>query len=307
MTVTPTADDDSGAVAVGGTLTVPAVSGLLANDHGTSLTVTGASTPGHGTVTVQPDGAWTYVPDAGWSGTDTFTYVVTDGTTTLTRTVTVTVTPTAADDAVQAPPGAATTVPASRGLLANDAGDLTVTSYTQPGRGTVVVDPSGGYVYTPPDGWSGRTTFTYTARDGAGHTVTRTATVTVSPVGVDDEYRTPTGGGTTVPAERGLLANDDGALTVVRHTQPAQGSVVVAPDGSFTFTPPRGWTGTTTFTYTASDGVTEVTRTVTVTVERAAGAHLADTGARADVWLVLAAAFLVTGAALVALRRRGPA
>ena len=307
VTVTPTADDDSGAVAVGGTLTVPAASGLLANDRGTSLTVTGASTPGHGTATVQPDGAWTYVPDAGWSGTDTFTYVVTDGTTSLTRTVTVTVTPTAADDAVQVPPGAATTVPASQGLLANDAGDLTVTSYTQPDHGTVVVDPSGGYVFTPPDGWSGRTTFTYSARDGAGHTVTRTATVTVSPVGADDGYRAPNDGGTTVPADRGLLANDDGALTVVRHTQPAQGSVVVSPDGSFTYTPPRGWTGTTTFTYTASDGVSELTRTVTLTVERAAGAHLAHTGARADVGLVLAVTLLTVGAGLVALRRRGPA
>ncbi len=267
VVVVPTADDDHGAVATGGTLDVPAVSGLLAGDRG-ALAVTGTSTPGHGTVTARPDGSWTYVPTPGWSGTDTFTYTASDGTTTLTRTVTVTVVPLAADDAASLPAGGPTTVPAGRGVLANDGGDLTVVGHTQPGEGRVDVRPDGGYTYTPPAGWSGTTTFTYTARDGAGQEVTRTVTLTVLPAAQDDAYRTGSSTTLTVDAGRGLLVNDTGALTVVGHSQPAHGTVDVRADGSFTLTPTPGWHGTDTFTYTVDDGTNPpLTRTVTVTVD----------------------------------------
>jgi hypothetical protein len=43
-------------------------------------------------VVVNADGTVTYTPDPGFSGVDTFTYTVSDGTTTATGTVTVTVT-----------------------------------------------------------------------------------------------------------------------------------------------------------------------------------------------------------------------
>jgi len=269
LTVVPTALDDTAAVAVDGVLTVPTASGLLANDRGTLQVVT-TSPPGHGTVVAAPDGSWTYTPARGWSGTDTFTYDATDGTTTLRRTVTVRVTPVAADDVATLAAGAPLTLPASQGVLANDAGDLTVTAWTQPADGRVTVAPDGGYTYTPPPGWSGRTTFTYTATDGAGHDVTRVATLTVVPDAVDDAYTTGAGTPLTVPAARGVLGNDTGALTVTSHTQPAHGRVDVHPDGSLTYTPAPGRHGTVTFTYTASDGANPaVTRTVTVTVEPA--------------------------------------
>ncbi|RXZ65503.1 Ig-like domain-containing protein [Pelagerythrobacter rhizovicinus] len=61
-----------------------------------------ASDPANGTATVNPDGTVTYVPDANFSGTDTFDYSTTadDGTTVVT-TVTVTVNP--VSDAPQVP------------------------------------------------------------------------------------------------------------------------------------------------------------------------------------------------------------
>jgi len=266
IVVVPTATDDTGAVAVDGVLTVPAGSGLLANDAGT-LAVVAASDPPHGAVSWLPDGSYVYTPDARWSGTDTFTYDASDGTTTLTRTVTIDVTPTAADDAFTVPAGEPTTVPASAGVLANDRGDLSVTGSTQPGQGTVAVAPDGGFLYTPPAGWSGVTSFDYSVVDGAGHAVTRTVTVTVAPVASDDAYST--GASTTlgVPVAGGLLANDRGALTVTGSTDPGHGTAVVGPDGAFTYTPTLGWSGQDTFTYTVRDGVNPpVTRTVTVTV-----------------------------------------
>jgi hypothetical protein len=37
--------------------------------------------PAHGTVTIGKDGGFTYKPTAGFEGTDTFTYMITGGTT----------------------------------------------------------------------------------------------------------------------------------------------------------------------------------------------------------------------------------
>jgi VCBS repeat-containing protein len=70
---------------VGTTPTGPAAttSGSLLNgdsdpDSGGAISVTGNSSPAHGTVTVNADGTFTYEPNAGFSSTDSFTYTITD-------------------------------------------------------------------------------------------------------------------------------------------------------------------------------------------------------------------------------------
>src|SRR5262249_46255745 len=63
---------------------------------------------------------------------------------------------------------------------------------------------------------------------------------------------------TLTVAAPGVLANDTdpsgGTLTVVSNTQPANGSVTMNSDGSFTYTPNQDFAGTDTFTYTISNG-----------------------------------------------------
>jgi len=57
--------------------------GVLANDSDAdtpSLQAGVATNPSHGTLALQPSGAFTYTPAAGFSGTDSFTYQVTDQT-----------------------------------------------------------------------------------------------------------------------------------------------------------------------------------------------------------------------------------
>ena len=64
------------------TLTMTA-SGILANDvdlDGDLLTVSLVSGPGNGTVALAADGSFVYTPNAGFSGVDTFVYVLSDGT-----------------------------------------------------------------------------------------------------------------------------------------------------------------------------------------------------------------------------------
>ena len=100
----PTAVADTYSLGEGHTFSVPASSGLLANDSDidpssvlTAVLVTG---PAHGTLTLDPDGSFTYVPDANFNGVDTFTYQASDGTATSTP---VTVTLNVSDDVTLSP------------------------------------------------------------------------------------------------------------------------------------------------------------------------------------------------------------
>ncbi len=94
-----------------------------------------------------------------------------------------------------------------------------------------------------------------------------------SPVAVNDSYSSLGNVGITVPVGNGLLVNDfdiDNApnpLTVTGvNTAGTQGQVTFNANGSFTFMPNAGFEGTTTFTYTVTDGTFNSTGTVTVTV-----------------------------------------
>jgi hypothetical protein len=60
----------------------------------------------------------------------------------------------------------------------------------------------------------------------------------------------------SVTADQGLLANDIGSpLTLITHTEPAHGKLILNPDGSFMYTSTGGYTGADTFSYTVSDVV----------------------------------------------------
>ncbi|WP_460662355.1 Ig-like domain-containing protein [Kribbella swartbergensis] len=95
--------------------------------------------------------------------------------------------------------------------------------------------------------------------------------VNAAPVGAADAYGTVEDKPLAVNAP-GVLANDTDAdgdtLTAGGLTQPANGAVVLAANGSFTYTPKSGFSGTDTFTYRASDGTAaSAPTTVTITVE----------------------------------------
>jgi uncharacterized repeat protein (TIGR01451 family) len=92
-----------------------------------------------------------------------------------------------------------------------------------------------------------------------------------SVVALNDAYSTVGNVSISVPAASGLLINDinlDGDVLNVTgiNTAGTQGNVTFSPDGSFTFNPNPGYTGSTTFTYTVSDGTYNSMGTVTITV-----------------------------------------
>jgi VCBS repeat-containing protein len=74
----------------------PTTNTLLANDSdpdaATTLTITGNTTPAHGTVTIDSTtGGFLYTPTAGYTGADSFQYTLSDGSLTATGTVNITV------------------------------------------------------------------------------------------------------------------------------------------------------------------------------------------------------------------------
>ncbi|HEX4607948.1 MAG TPA: Ig-like domain-containing protein [Urbifossiella sp.] len=282
----PVANPDATTTAEGTPVTV----GVLGNDtdaDGDPLTVAAVGTAGHGTVTT--DGTTvTYTPAANWSGTDSFTYTVSDGNGGFSSaTVTVTVTPVnrppvGAADTYSVAAGAALTVPAA-GVLANDSdpdGDpLTAVLVSGPANGTVVLHPDGSFTYTPAAGFQGADQFVYRASDGTSTSADIVVTLRVvpgnrPPVGVDDSYTAASGTVLRVNTP-GVLANDtdpDGdPITAVLAAGGSHGTVTMAADGSFTYTPDPGFAGTDAFTYRVSDGVLESNLvTVTVAVQGAA-------------------------------------
>ena len=204
----PVAAADSYSLGQGSTLTL-AAPGVLDNDttNGASIVSYGATTgteqavPGSptptshgGLVTMAADGGFSYTPSAGFTGTDTFSYVIRNGGGSATGAVSLTVSPLpeARNDTFNATRGTTLNVPAA-GVLTNDTlNGATLKSYgpssgaeqPSPGSptlsshgGSVILNSDGSFSYTPPSGFTGSDSFLYVIQNGVGSS---TATVTLS-------------------------------------------------------------------------------------------------------------------------------
>jgi hypothetical protein len=85
---------DNYSVLDNGKLTVAATAGVLANDlsaNGQPISAVAASSPSHGSLTLNADGSFTYTPAANFAGTDGFTYQAkgSDGTLSASATVSI--------------------------------------------------------------------------------------------------------------------------------------------------------------------------------------------------------------------------
>ncbi|MGI9550911.1 MAG: Ig-like domain-containing protein, partial [Aurantibacter sp.] len=156
------------------------------------------------------------------------------------------------------------------GVLSNDSdpdGDeISILAYdtTSNAGGTVLLNPDGGFNYTPPDEFEGNDLFSYIITDGRGGIDTAQVNISViknatDPVANDDVYSTNKNTVLVIEAP-GVLANDTDPngdpLAVVDFDQMGTlgGSVQMNPDGSFTFTPATDSIDTDTFSYVVSDG-----------------------------------------------------
>jgi large repetitive protein len=127
-------------------------------------------------------------------------------------------------------------------------------------------------------GTYGAITGTFADTDGnhTGSSSTNTLSLTVNPVpggpvALADSYHTGVGQTLTVNAAGGVLANDTlNGATIVSHTDPADGTLTLNADGSFTYVPNAAFNGNDTFSYTVRNEVTSAEALVTIDVSNAA-------------------------------------
>src|SRR5207237_788513 len=148
----PVANNDS-FTATQNTALMIAVPGVLANDtdaNGDPLTAALSAGPTHGTLTLNPDGSFTYTPATGYTGPDSFTYKANDGvadSNVATVALTVTNVPVVANnDLYTVSKNSAMTI-AAPGLLGNDIDannlPLTAIAVTQPTSGMLALNTNG--------------------------------------------------------------------------------------------------------------------------------------------------------------------
>lgn len=151
------------------------------------------------------------------------------------------------------------------GVLANDIdpdGDpLSAILVAGPSHGTLSLDPTGAVTYTPQAEFHGADTFTYKANDGKADSATTTVTLVVDrpPTSRDDTYSMKQDNVLTITGAAGVLANDDDPdgdpLAASLIAGPQHGTLSLATDGAFTYTPAADFRGSDSFTYRASDGI----------------------------------------------------
>ena len=284
----PEAVNDTYQVSESDTLVV-ATPGVLQNDvnpSSNSLFSILVDGPQNGTLVPQGsdslgltlDGAFTYVPDPGFSGTDSFTYRADNNTASDPATVTIEVNgrPVAEDNAFTVSEDDTLRL-FSPGVLVNDTDpdgdDLISVLVGGPQNGTLVPQGSdslgltldGAFTYAPAPGFVGTDTFTYVADDGAA---TDTATVALTVDGLPDAQPDAYSiaiNETLEVAPPGILTNDTDPegeeLFAVLDQGPSNGVLVpqgmdnleVTSQGGFTYVPDTDFSGTDTFTYRVLD------------------------------------------------------
>lgn len=281
----PIANDDSASVDENGSVNISVLDNDSdPNDNLAPSTLSLQTAPSNGTVTLNPDGTFTYTPNAGFSGTDSFTYEICDSTG-LCTTATVTILVNAVEKPPMANADSETTpedTPVTINVAANDSdpeGQLDVASADLvagqgPNNGTVVNNGDGTFTYTPDPDFNGTDSFTYEICDAAG--LCDTATVTINVIPVNDPPIAEDDSATTdedQPVTINSIINDsdidnnlDASTTEVL-SGPSNGSMVNNGDGTFSYTPNENFNGADSFVYQVcdTDGACD-TATVTIIV-----------------------------------------
>lgn len=286
----PVAADDVYTTNQSASLSVTEPTGVLANDvtDGAPLFALLVSNVSNGILLLGSGGGFFYLPSAGFTGNDSFTYQAHGaGAPSNVATVTISVLPAGGGNV---PPVARAdryttgedqvlNVAADAGVLANDSdansNPLTAVLVSNVASGTLALQPDGSFSYTPAPEASGTVSFTYQADDGTARSPATTVTITVNavndaPVAAADSFTTAEDTTLTVTGA-GVLANDTDpegeALTAQLVRNVANGTLQLNANGSFSYAPPTNFAGTTTFTYSARDGSADsAPATVTITV-----------------------------------------
>ena len=169
----PVASNDAYTTSEDAPLVVNAASGVLSNDNdidGSTLTANLTTSASFGTLTLNLDGSFTYIPNANFNGADSFTYQANDGTGNS-NTATATITINIANDAPTANAQTVTTneeTPVLINLTGSDVegSGLIFTIISNPSNGILSGIAGNTVTYTPNANFFGTDTFTFKVNDG---------------------------------------------------------------------------------------------------------------------------------------------
>jgi len=252
---------------------------VLTNDtspKGGTLAATLVTTTTHGTLTLNSNGTYTYRPQAGYVGPDSFTYTASaDGATSDPVSVTITMTntlPVALGKESETHMGISVQGTILDNVSDPDGDPFTTALVTTTTHGTLTLKPDGTYSYTPQAGYVGPDSFTYSAVDGQTGAVPVQATVTINMTNSQ-----PLAEGETQATHMGHLLQgsidvsdpDGDPFTTELVTTTTHGTLMFFSDGGYLYTPQAGYVGPDTFTYSAVDnqtGAVPIQGTITINV-----------------------------------------
>ncbi|MET6759764.1 Ig-like domain-containing protein [Pseudoalteromonas sp. NCIMB_1079] len=243
--------------------------------------------PQHGTLNINENGDFTYIPIANFNGEDAFSYQVANELG-MTDTAVVEITILAVNDAPIALDNTysvtnnGTLVVLSPGLLINDSDidldDLTVdtTPVSEPTRGQLTLFDNGGFEYQGEQNMQGQDSFQYRVVDAQGAQAIANVTIVssntnVAPVTKNDSYSLSEDETLVVTAANGVLSNDTDpnndsfSVDETFMVAPTHGQLLLATDGSFSYVPDANFNGVDQFQYQAIDSL-GATSTATVTL-----------------------------------------
>lgn len=261
---------------------VPLIDSLTTGNSTTSggtLTYAVDANGNNGTATVNPNGTFTYTPDANFHGDDSFTYTITDDDSGESETRSVYITIDSAVDLTTTDQSFSTNedVPLiddlSVGNSTTSGGTLTFSLASNGSHGSASVNPNGTFTYTPDDNYNGADSFTYTITDDdSGESAENTVFITVDSVGdltaTDQSFSTNEDTTLNDDLSVGNSTTSGGTLTFGLDEDGSHGSASVNSNGTFTYVPVANYYGNDSFTYTITDvdsGESD-TKTVLITI-----------------------------------------
>ncbi len=233
-----------------------------AGNDGDPLTYAAVAGPAHGTLTLNPNGKFTYTPAANYHGPDSFTFNATDGTTTSnTATVSInvidTTTPVANGQSLVTGQNDPLPVTLTASDSDNDPLTYAIVPGSGPAHGTLTFNGNGSYTYTPAPGYVGPDSFSFTASDGTNTSAPATISldvVTPTPP-VADNQSVSTNENVALPVTLTGSDSNGAPLTYAIATNPAHGTLTFNANGSYTYTPALNYHGPDSFTFTDNDGI----------------------------------------------------
>jgi len=240
-------------------------------DIDSSNLLTTVSNPTNGVIVKVDEKNYVYKPNLNYTGTDNFSYTVSDGELNNTYNIQIIVTP--VNDAPVANDETFTTpeeILLSESLSAQDidSSSLTYNVVQSTNNGTLNLNSDGSFTYLPNNDWIGVDLFTYTVSDGLLNSTTKTVSITVTNVN-DAPENNPlnftVAEDSILPMDLSSFDKDGDALTYTIKTNPSHG-VLSGSLPNVSYTPNPNFNGNDTFVYTVNDGTVVVERSVSITV-----------------------------------------